>query len=134
MKLGTPACREDGGAVEKEGHPLAHRRRQRGGFGGGCVAGTVRIAPGSGGQRRLSRLRGGCVAGALQGRQLAALAAGFDERKLSLLVRSNWIRVAAWSAAAIMALWMCRQVLAQSLSRAWTCLDLQIGVGRSWCH
>jgi len=39
-------------------------------------------------------------------------AAGFDKRKRSLLVRSNWIRVAAWSAAAIIALWMCWQVLA----------------------
>jgi len=37
------------------------------------------------------------------------LAAGFDQRPHSLLVRSNWIRVAAWSAAAAIALWMCHQ-------------------------
>ena len=47
---------------------------------------------------------------ALQGRQHGTLAGGFDRRTLSLLVRSNWIRVAAWSAAAAIALWMCRQV------------------------
>jgi hypothetical protein len=46
----------------------------------------------------------------LQGREHGALAAGFDQRTLSLLVRSNWIRVAAWSAAGALALWMCRQV------------------------
>ena len=49
---------------------------------------------------------------ALQGRQHGALARGFDQRTLSLLVRSNWIRVAAWSAAAVIALWMCQQVFA----------------------
>ena len=47
---------------------------------------------------------------ALQGRQHGTLADGFDRRTLSLLVRSNWIRVAAWSAAAAIALWMCRRV------------------------
>ncbi|MDQ2815988.1 MAG: hypothetical protein M3Z75_30145, partial [Actinomycetota bacterium] len=41
---------------------------------------------------------------------LAATAGGFDQRTLSLLVRSNWIRVAAWSAAAVIAVWMCQQV------------------------
>ena len=47
---------------------------------------------------------------ALQGRQHRALAGGFDGRALSLLVRSNWIRVAAWSAAGAIALWMCHRV------------------------
>jgi len=47
---------------------------------------------------------------ALQGRQHQALAGGFDGRVLSLLVRSNWIRVAAWSAAGAIALWMCHRV------------------------
>jgi len=47
---------------------------------------------------------------ALQGRQHGALAGGLDPRTISLLVRSNWIRVAAWSAAAAIALWMCHQV------------------------
>lgn len=45
----------------------------------------------------------------LQGRQHATLAAGFDERTHAALVRSNWIRVTAWSAAAGIALWMCQQ-------------------------
>jgi hypothetical protein len=44
----------------------------------------------------------------LQGRQHAALARGFDPRILRRLVRSNWVRVAAWSAAGVLALWMCR--------------------------
>jgi hypothetical protein len=47
---------------------------------------------------------------ALQGRQHGALVRGFDQRTVSLLVRSNWIRVAAWSAASAVALWMCYQV------------------------
>ena len=47
---------------------------------------------------------------ALQGRQHGALAGGFDQRTISLLVRTNWIRVAAWSAAGAIALWMCYQV------------------------
>ena len=47
---------------------------------------------------------------ALQGRQHRALAGGFDGRALSLLVRSNWIRVAARSAAGAIALWMCHRV------------------------
>jgi hypothetical protein len=47
---------------------------------------------------------------ALQARQHRALAGGFDGRVLSLLVRSNWIRVAAWSAAGAIALWMCHRV------------------------
>ena len=47
---------------------------------------------------------------ALQGRQHGELAGGFDQRTLTLLVRSNWIRVAAWSAAGAIALWMCHQV------------------------
>lgn len=47
---------------------------------------------------------------ALQGRQHGALAGGFDQRTLTLLVLSNWIRVAAWSAAGAIALWMCLQV------------------------
>lgn len=46
---------------------------------------------------------------ALQGRQHAALAHGFDERILRSLVRSNWIRVIAWSAAGLLALWMCHR-------------------------
>ena len=44
-----------------------------------------------------------------QGRQHGVLARGFDQRTIGLLVRSNWIRVAAWSAAAAIALWMCHQ-------------------------
>lgn len=48
----------------------------------------------------------------LQGRQHAALAQGFDERILRLLVRSNWIRVIAWSAAGVLALWMCHRTFA----------------------
>ena len=48
----------------------------------------------------------------LQGRQHAALARGFDPRVLRRLVRTNWIRVAAWSAAGVLALWMCRWALA----------------------
>ena len=47
---------------------------------------------------------------ALQGRQHGTLAGGFDQRTLGLLVHSNWIRVAAWSAAAADALWMCYRV------------------------
>lgn len=47
---------------------------------------------------------------ALQGRQHGALGRGFDQRTIGLLVRSNWIRVAAWSAASAIALWMCHQV------------------------
>jgi len=45
----------------------------------------------------------------LQGRHHRVLARGFDQRTIGLLVRSNWIRVAAWSAAAAIALWMCHQ-------------------------
>jgi hypothetical protein len=48
----------------------------------------------------------------LQGRQHAALARGFDPRILRRLVRSNWMRVAAWSAAGVLALWMCRWAFA----------------------
>lgn len=47
---------------------------------------------------------------ALQGRQHGALADGFDQPTLTLLLRSSWIRVAAWSAAGAIALLMCRQV------------------------
>jgi hypothetical protein len=47
---------------------------------------------------------------ALQGRQHGALARGFDQRTIGLLVRSNWIRVTAWSAASAIALWMCHRV------------------------
>lgn len=47
---------------------------------------------------------------ALQGRQHGALAGDFDQRTIRLLVRTNWIRVAAWSAAGAIALWMCHQV------------------------
>ena len=47
---------------------------------------------------------------ALQGRQHRELAGGFGGRVLSLLVRSNWIRVAAWSAAGALALWTCHRV------------------------
>jgi len=46
---------------------------------------------------------------AVQGRQHAALASGFSEQLHARLVGSNWIRVAAWSAAAGIALWMCHQ-------------------------
>src|SRR5579859_3096533 len=49
---------------------------------------------------------------ALQGRQHGALARGFDDRTLGQLVRSNWIRVIAWSAAGAVALWMCHRVFA----------------------
>jgi hypothetical protein len=48
----------------------------------------------------------------LQGRQHAALARGFDPRILRRLVRSNWMRVAARSAAGVLALWMCRWAFA----------------------
>jgi len=48
---------------------------------------------------------------ALQGRQHAALASGFSGQIHRRLVGSNWIRVAAWSAAAGIALWMCHQAL-----------------------
>ena len=48
----------------------------------------------------------------LQGRHHSALANGFDARILRSLVRSNWIRVTAWSAAAVLALWMCERVFA----------------------
>ena len=44
---------------------------------------------------------------ALQGRYHTRLAAGFDPHLHSALVRSNWIRVAAWSLASVLALWMC---------------------------
>ena len=47
--------------------------------------------------------------GALQGRQHAGVASGFSEQVHARLVGSNWIRVAAWSAAAGVALWMCHQ-------------------------
>ena len=46
---------------------------------------------------------------ALQGRQHGVLASGFSEQVHARLVGSNWIRVAAWSAAAGIALWMCHQ-------------------------
>lgn len=49
---------------------------------------------------------------ALQGRHHRALAQGFDERIHRSLVRSNWIRVTAWSAASAIALWMCQQTFA----------------------
>jgi hypothetical protein len=49
---------------------------------------------------------------ALQGRQHAALARGFDAGILRGLVRSNWIRVIAWSAAGVLALWMCHRAFA----------------------
>lgn len=42
----------------------------------------------------------------LQAPQHGRLAAGFDAAAHRLLVRSNWIRVAAWSAAGLLALWM----------------------------
>src|SRR5215472_18837935 len=48
----------------------------------------------------------------LQGRQHAALARGFDAGIVRDLVRSNWIRVIAWSAAGVLALWMCHLVFA----------------------
>ncbi|HLQ53977.1 MAG TPA: hypothetical protein VK162_06855 [Streptosporangiaceae bacterium] len=47
---------------------------------------------------------------ALQDRQHGALAGGFDQRTISLLVRSNWTRVAARSAAGAIALWICHRV------------------------
>lgn len=36
----------------------------------------------------------------------AALCKGYDERNISMLVSSNWIRTAAWSARGVLALWM----------------------------
>lgn len=42
----------------------------------------------------------------LQAPQHARLAHEFDSAAHRLLVRSNWIRVAAWSAAGLLALWM----------------------------
>jgi hypothetical protein len=53
---------------------------------------------------------------ALQGCQHRALAGGFDQRTISLLVCSNRIRVAAWSAAGAIALWMCHQVFSAQAS------------------
>jgi hypothetical protein len=44
---------------------------------------------------------------ALQGRHHARLAAGFDPGIHAALVRSNWIRVAAWTVASVLTLWMC---------------------------
>jgi hypothetical protein len=48
----------------------------------------------------------------LQGRQHAVLAHGFNTGTLRGLVRSNWIRVIAWSAAGVLALWMCHWTFA----------------------
>ena len=48
---------------------------------------------------------------ALQARQHARLAEGWSEALHRQLVRTNWIRVAAWSAAAALCLWMCSQTL-----------------------
>jgi hypothetical protein len=48
----------------------------------------------------------------VQGRQHAALARGFDAGTLRGLVRSNWIRVIAWSAAGLLAPWMCHWTFA----------------------
>jgi len=48
----------------------------------------------------------------LQARHHSALTHGFDARILRSLVRSNWIRVTAWSAAAVLALWMCHLAFA----------------------
>jgi apolipoprotein N-acyltransferase len=45
----------------------------------------------------------------LRGRQHGALARGFDAGILRNLVRSNWLRVIAWSAAGLLALWMRNQ-------------------------
>ena len=42
----------------------------------------------------------------LQAPQHGRLAAGFDAAAHQFLVRSNWIRVAAWSVAGLLALWM----------------------------
>ena len=39
-----------------------------------------------------------------------ALAGGFDQRAISLLVRPNWTRVAACPAAEAIALWICYRV------------------------
>jgi hypothetical protein len=47
---------------------------------------------------------------ALQARQHGQLARGFDERMNRALVVSNWIRVADWSAASVLSLWMCHLV------------------------
>ncbi len=44
---------------------------------------------------------------AFQGRYHGALARGSDARTHQALVRTNWLRVAAWSAAGLIALWMC---------------------------
>ena len=46
---------------------------------------------------------------AWQARQHGRLAEGFDPVTHRLLVQTNWLRVAAWSAAGIIALWMCHQ-------------------------
>jgi hypothetical protein len=54
----------------------------------------------------LTLLRAQCLD--VAGKQTSPLR--FDGRVLSLLVRSNWIRVAAWSAAGAIALWMSRRV------------------------
>jgi len=42
----------------------------------------------------------------LQAPQHGKLAKGWDEASHRLLVNSNWIRVVAWSAAGLLALWM----------------------------
>lgn len=46
---------------------------------------------------------------AVQARQHGRLAAGWEDSAHRLLVRSNWLRVAAWSAAGLLALWMCQR-------------------------
>jgi len=48
----------------------------------------------------------------LQGRRHAAPARGFDPRILRRLVRSNQVRVVAWPAGGILALWMCHWAFA----------------------
>ena len=48
----------------------------------------------------------------LQARQHGALTHGFDAGIVRRLVRTNWIRVVAWSAAAVLGLWMCHRAFA----------------------
>jgi hypothetical protein len=108
------------GAEAFPGYEAAHNRR----FGLVVIPGVLAAAGGSIGLLVTGPLRVPAWAPAcelalllvvtastavLQGRQHAALAAGFDARTHARLVGSNWIRVAAWSAGAGLALWMCHQ-------------------------
>jgi len=48
----------------------------------------------------------------LQAPQHGRLAGGWNEAAHRLLLRSNWIRVAAWTVAGVLALWMCSRAFA----------------------